>query len=161
MAIGSSNFSTARVYQGLQGKIKLTLAASDNSSASTTEAGSSTLLHVRNWQLSHSAEGVRYGQMSASGTVYEKIRPGMRSWSLDITAYWDPADNMTDDLLPGRLVHVWLYPIGETRSGVPLEAVYSGPAYVESVDRTGAYDGLIEVSINLAGAGTLAYAEQA
>lgn len=134
------------VHTGRNGLVKMTLATADGSTPSATEPlfGLGTL---RSWSINHSSANIDVTTMTESSTVYTKMVGGIKSWSSSLSMLWDDTDGtlISANLVPGRYVHVWVYPVGNGNDS------YDGIAIIDSVDRSASHDGVVEMSISLTG----------
>jgi predicted secreted protein len=137
------------VHTGRNGLVKMTLANADGTTPSASEplTGLGTL---RSWSINHSSSNVDVTTMTTSTTIYTKMIAGVKSWSSSLSMLWDDADTTltSGNLVPGRYVNIWIYPMGSAD-------VYSGIAIIDSIDRSASHDGVVEMSISLTGHDTL------
>ena len=75
-----------------------------------------------------------------------------KSWTASFNAYWDPTDtNGQEALAEGAEVTLNLYPTGNSSANY----YWVGSAIVNSVSKSGSFDGLVEASFSVTGNGEL------
>lgn len=92
---------------------------------------------VRNWSSNESAERI---DASVIGTCQKKFVAGAVETTVDLQCWWDPADTGQGNFAIGQEVAVELYPGGDASSAV----YYSGTMMIDSIQRTGGVDGIVE-----------------
>ena len=118
-------------------------------SEGTIKVGANAVSELRSYSISQEAETI---EKSAMGDSYRSFEIGMQSWSGSCDVYWDETDtNGQGALIPGASVTLNVYPEGAT-SG---DYFYSGTALVTSVERSAAFDGMVEASVSFTGTGGL------
>lgn len=107
------------------------------------------VLEVRDFSIESSSEVVNDTVM---GDDWMSNKATQKSWSATVNCYYDSGD--TDGQLAldeGSEVTLNLYPEGKTSQ----KAYYYGSVIVTSVSRSQSFDGLVEVTFNGTGNGTL------
>jgi predicted secreted protein len=134
------------IYTGRNGLVKLALATTEGGTPGTDPSAVTGLGTLRSWTIDHKANLIDITTMVSSGLVYSKVMPGIRSWSASFSMLWDDADTTLSsaNLVPGRYVHVWIYPHGSSD-------VYNGVAAIETVHANANHDGLVEMSLTITG----------
>lgn len=120
------------VYKGYSGNIKV---------------GTSTVGEMSEWTLDVSAD---ISDTSAFGDEWKKKTALQKDWTGSCTGRLDPADTGQVALAIGAEVNLEFY-IDATKKFV-------GAAIVESISRSAAVAGVIEVTFNFTGNGALSYA---
>jgi len=111
--------------------------------------GANAVAEVRDWSLEISAEIVNDTVM---GDSWMTNKSTMKSWTSSFNAYWDASDTTGQEaLVEGAEITLNLYPTGNTSANY----YWSGSAIVNSISKTGSFDGLIEASFSVTGNGTL------
>ena len=114
--------------------------------------GSNTVAEVRSWSLSEEADMY---ETTVLGNANKTFSAGTKSWSGSCEAYVDEGDtNGQLALAAGSTAAVGFYFEGVT-SG---DTYWSGNAIVTSTEKSGALDGLVELTVNFQGTGALSTA---
>lgn len=111
--------------------------------------GSNAVAEVRDFSLESSSEIVNDTVM---GDDWMTNKATQKSWSATVNCYYDSSD--TDGQLAldeGSEVTLNLYPEGNTST----KKYYYGSVIVTSISRSQSFDGLVEITFNGTGNGTL------
>jgi len=112
--------------------------------------GSNAVAEIRDWSLEITSEVVNDTVM---GDTWMTNKSTQKSWTASFNAYWDPTDsNGQETLVEGAEVTLNMYPTGNSS----LNYYWAGSAIVNSVSKSGSFDGLIEASFSVTGNGPLA-----
>jgi hypothetical protein len=112
--------------------------------------GSNAVAEIRDWSLEITSEIINDTVM---GDTWMTNKATQKSWTASFNAYWDPTDSLGQEgLTEGTEVTLNLYPTGNSSSNY----YWSGSAIVNSVSKSGSYDGFIEASFSVTGNGPLA-----
>ena len=111
--------------------------------------GTNAVAEVRDFSLESSSEIVNDTVM---GDDFMTNKATQKSWSATVNCYYDSSDTTGQLALDeGATVTLNLYPEGNT-SG---KTYYTGSVIVTSISRSQSFDGLVEVTFNGIGTGTL------
>jgi hypothetical protein len=111
--------------------------------------GTNAVAEVRDFSLESSSEIVNDTVM---GDDFMTNKATQKSWSATVNCYYDSSDTTGQLALDeGATVTLNLYPEGNT-SG---KTYYTGSVIVTSISRSQSFDGLVEVTFNGTGTGTL------
>jgi len=111
--------------------------------------GANAVAEIRDWSLEITSEVVNDTVM---GDTWMTNKATQKSWTASFNAYWDPSDtNGQETLVEGAEITLNLYPTGNSSSNY----YWAGSAIVNSVSKSGSFDGLIEASFSVTGNGTL------
>lgn len=113
------------------------------------KVGTNTVAEVRNWSISETADTIEDTTMNDTSRTYQA---GLKSWSGNLTAFWDETDtNGQVALTVGSSAVLNLYPEGATTGDI----YYSGTAIINSVGISVPTGGMIERSLGFQGSGAL------
>jgi hypothetical protein len=113
------------------------------------KVGTNTVAEVRNWSISETADTIEDTTMNDTSRTYPA---GLKSWSGNLTAFWDETDtNGQVALTIGSSAVLNLYPEGATTGDI----YYSGTAIINSVGISVPTGGMIERSLGFQGSGAL------
>jgi hypothetical protein len=123
--------------------------ANHTGSEGIVKVGTNNIAEVRSWTLTNTADTIEDTTMGDSWRTHQSV---LSAWSGQIVCYWDETDTTGQGALTsGASVAVKLYPEGATAGDI----YYSGNALVTSIERTAAFDGLVEATFAFQGTGTL------
>jgi len=111
--------------------------------------GANAVGEVRDFSVEQTSEVVADTVM---GDSWVSNKATLKSWTASVNMYWTGDDTGQVALTVGSLVSLKLYPRGNTSTYEEL----SGDAIVTSVSQSQSFDGMVELSISVTGAGTLA-----
>jgi len=113
------------------------------------KVGTNTIAEVRSFTLNRTIATVEDTSM---GDVWTTHKVTMKSWSGQVSCYWDKSDTTGQGALDvGNEVTLKLYPEGSS-SG---DTEYSGSAIISSIEKQVPHDGMVEVTFNFQGNGPL------
>ena len=111
--------------------------------------GAVAIAEVRDWSVETTAAMVNDTVM---GDVWTTSKATQKSWSATVNCYLDAADLTGQGVLvEGAEVTLNLYPSGNTSTNQE----YTGTVIVGTVSRSGAHDGMVEISFSATGTGAL------
>jgi hypothetical protein len=117
------------------------------------KVGSNAIAEVRSFSITQEAATATDTVM---GDEWETQKVTMKSWSGQLSCYWDSADTTGQGALTiGAEVTLKLYPEGTTSGDQEL----SGTAIIKSIENQAAHDGLVEASFSFQGTGALTIEE--
>jgi len=124
-----------------------------------THTGSEGLIHIgtdllgelKSWSLSESAGTIETTTLSDSAKTFVV---GTTEWSGSCDCHLDEGDTAQTALTAGASVTIKFYFEGATTG----DKYYSGTALVESIERNGAMDDMVNASFSFKGTGVLALA---
>ena len=124
-----------------------------------THTGSEGLIHIgtdllgelKSWSLSESAGTIETTKLSDSAKTFAV---GTTEWSGSCDCFLDEGDTAQTALTAGASVTLKFYFEGSTTG----DKYYSGTALVESIERNGAIDDMVNASFSFKGTGVLALA---
>ncbi len=124
-----------------------------------THTGSEGLIHIgtdllgelKSWSLSESAGTIETTKLSDSAKTFAV---GTTEWSGSCDCFLDEGDTAQTALTAGASVTLKFYFEGATTG----DKYYSGTALVESIERNGAIDDMVNASFSFKGTGVLALA---
>ena len=115
--------------------------------------GSETnVAQVRSWSVNNTAEVLDATVMNPSGVTYRTNVASFLAWDGSASLLWDNAADAGQALcVPGNTVSVVFYPEGFSAG----DQTYTGDAIITAVNRTGSFDGLVEMEVTFSGTGAL------
>jgi predicted secreted protein len=115
--------------------------------------GSETnVAQVRSWTVNNTAEVLDATVMNPSGVTYRTNIASFLAWDGSASLLWDNAADSGQALcVPGNTVSVVFYPEGFEAG----DQTYYGDAIITAVNRTGSFDGLVEMEVTFSGTGAL------
>jgi hypothetical protein len=124
-----------------------------------THTGSEGLVHIgtdlvgelKSWSVSESAGTIDTTKLSDSAKTF---KVGTTEWSGSCEVFLDELDTAQTALTSGASVTVKFYFEGATTG----DKYYTGTALVDSIDRNGAIDDIVNASFNFKGTGALTLA---
>jgi predicted secreted protein len=118
-------------------------------SEGTVKVGANTIAEIRSYSIEESADTLEDTTM---GDVARTYKSSLTTYTGTIDVLWDETDTTGQGALTiGSSVTLNLYPEGASTGDV----YYSGTAIVTGRSISGAYDGLVEMSITVQGNGAL------
>lgn len=115
--------------------------------------GTNVVAELRSWSLDITQDTI---EDSTMGDTFRTYTTGMKSWSGQLTCYWDEADtNGQMALLPlgtnaGTATATFL-PEGTATAATS----YSGVVVITGANHSAAFDGMVEATYSFQGTGTL------
>jgi predicted secreted protein len=115
--------------------------------------GTSAVAELRSWSLDITQDTI---EDSTMGDTFRTYTTGMKSWSGQLTCYWDESDtNAQMALAPlgtnAGTATVTLLPEGTSTAAT----TYSGVVVVTGCSHTASFDGMVEATYSFQGTGTL------
>jgi hypothetical protein len=111
--------------------------------------GTNAVAEVRDFSLESSSEIVNDTVM---GDDFMTNKATQKSWSATVNCYYDSSDtNGQLALDEGTTATLNLYPEGNTTG----KTYYTGSVIITSISRSQSFDGLVEITFNGTGTGTL------
>ena len=126
--------------------------------------GTDEVLNIRSFSIEETQETIDATAMDVNGVSYRTTKPTFKSWSGSMDVYWTADDSVTNvaDAMaftkPGSTevtLHFW--PTGDDVTG---DIEYTGNAYITGRTISSSVDGMIEMSISVAGTGALTTANK-
>ena len=112
------------------------------------KVGVAAVGEVTNFSVEVTADTV---ECTAMGDTYRGYLTSFKNWTASVDVHWDPDDAGQTAFVVGTEITLVIYPEGNTSGDVEL----TGSAFVTSVSKSAAFDGLVEASITLQGNGAL------
>jgi hypothetical protein len=110
------------------------------------------LAELRSWTITETADTMEDTTMGDSWRTYQSV---LKAWTGSAVCYWDETDTGAQmALTAGASITLTVYPEGIS-SSAPADTYYSGSAIVTSIERTAAFDGMVESTFNFQGSGAL------
>jgi len=104
---------------------------------------------IKDWTLDTSSSTVGSSTM---GNDWETNKPTLKAWSASFNAIWDDSDATGQGAVTeGSEITIKIYPTGNTTGNIE----WSGACIVETVNKSGSVDGLVEASFSVKGNGAL------
>lgn len=122
--------------------------ANHTGSEGVVKIGTNTISEVRSFTLTETADTIEDTTMGDSSRTY---KTGMKTFTGSVVCYWDETDTAQIALTVGSSVTLNLYPEGNSTG----DKYYSGTVLVTSIERTAAFDGMVEATFSFQGTGTL------
>ena len=130
-----------------------------------THTGSDGLIHIgtdllgelKSWSLSESAGTIETTKLSDTAKTFAV---GTTEWSGSCDCFLDETDTAQTALTAGASVTIKFYFEGASTSS-PADKYYTGTALVESIERNGAIDDMVNASFSFKGTGVLTLATAA
>ena len=116
--------------------------------------GTDLLGELKSWSVTENATMIDTTVMSDTAQTFSA---GSTSWSGSCEAFLDETDTAQTALTSGASVTLKFYFEG-TSTVNPADQYYTGTALVESIDRSGATDDILNVSFSFRGTGALTLA---
>jgi len=125
--------------------------ATHTGSEGLIKVGSDTIGELKSWSLSESAGTIETTTLSDSAKTFVV---GTTEWSGSCDCFLDENDGGQTALTAGASVTLKFYFEGATTG----DKYYSGTALVESIERSGSSDDMVNTSFNFKGTGVLSLA---
>lgn len=156
----------------------MTLLADGNNIHSGTQGviyvGTDKVLNIRSFSLEETMETIDATTMDTDGVTHRTTRPTFQGWNGSFECYWtvteaydetaDPnvLESASSDAMtftrPGKtLVEVHFWPTGDSQ----YELEYKGSGYITNRTISSAVDGMVEMSVTIAGTGAVTTATKA
>ena len=111
--------------------------------------GANAVAEVKEWSISESGDTI---EDTILGETARSFKPGNTEWEGSMGCFWDETDtNGQGALTIGAEVTLNLYPEGNASSDV----YYTGSAIITGIERSAAFDGMVEASYSFKGNGAL------
>jgi len=124
--------------------------ANHTGSEGIVKIGTYTMAEVRSYTLTETGDTI---EDSTMGDSYRTYKGGMKSWTGSVVCYWDETDSAQSALTVGASVTLNLYPEGNTAG--TSEKYFTGSVIVTSIERSAAFDGMVEATFSFQGNNTL------
>lgn len=128
--------------------------ANHTGSEGVVKIGTSTLSEVRSFSITETGDVIEDSTMGDASRTY---KAGMKTFTGSVVCFYDETDTAQIALTVGAGVTLNLYPEG-TGSG---DKFYSGSVLITSIERSAAFDGMVEATFAFQGTGTLTLSTQA
>ena len=125
--------------------------ATHNGSEGLVHIGTDAVGELKSWSVTENATMIDTTVLSDTAQTFSA---GSTSWSGSCEAFLDETDTAQTALTSGASVTLKFYFEGATSS----DKYYTGTALVESIDRSGATDDIVNVSFSFRGTGALTLA---
>lgn len=122
--------------------------ATHTGSEGVVKIGTYTMAETRSYTLTETGDTI---ENSVMGDSYRTYAAGMKTFTGSIVCYWDETESAQGALTVGASVTLNLFPEG-TSTG---DKYYSGSVLVTSIERSAAFDGMVEATFSFQGTGTL------
>jgi hypothetical protein len=122
--------------------------ANHTGSEGVVKIGTNTLGEVRSFTITETGDTIEDSTMGDSSRTY---KAGMKTFTGSVVCYWDETDTAQIALTVGASVTLNLYPEGTTTG----DKYYTGSVLVTSIERSAAFDGMVETTFSYQGTGTL------
>ena len=128
--------------------------ANHTGSEGVVKIGTNTISEVRSFTITETGDTIEDSTMGDASRTY---KAGMKTFTGSVVCFWDETDTAQIALTVGAGVTLNLYPEG-TGTG---DKYYSGSVLVTSIERSAAFDGMVETTFSFQGTGTLTLSTQA
>ena len=122
--------------------------ANHTGSEGVVKIGTNTISEVRSFSLTETGDIIEDSTMGDASRTY---KAGMKTFTGSVVCYWDETDTAQIALTVGASVTLNLYPEGTTTG----DKYYTGSVLVTSIERSAAFDGMVETTFSFQGTGTL------
>ena len=122
--------------------------ANHTGSEGVVKIGTNTISEVRSFTITETGDTIEDSTMGDASRTY---KAGMKTFTGSVVCYWDETDTAQIALTVGASVTLNLYPEG-TATG---DKYYTGSVLVTSIERSAAFDGMVETTFSYQGTGTL------
>jgi len=122
--------------------------ATHTGSEGVVKIGTFTMAETRSYTLTETGDTI---EDSVMGDSYRTFKTGMKSWTGSVVCFWDEAESAQSALTVGASVTLNLYPEGNAST----DKYYTGTVLVTSIERSAAFDGMVEATFSFQGTGTL------
>jgi len=122
--------------------------ANHSGSEGVVKIGTYTMAETRSYTLTETGDTI---ENSVMGDSYRTYAAGMKTFTGSIVCYWDETESAQGALTVGASVTLNLYPEGNAST----DKYYTGTVLVTSIERSAAFDGMVEATFSFQGTGTL------
>jgi hypothetical protein len=122
--------------------------ANHSGSEGVVKIGTFTMAETRSYTLTETGDTI---EDSVMGDSYRTFKTGMKSWTGSVVCFWDETESAQSALTAGASVTLNLYPEGNAST----DKYYTGTVLVTSIERSAAFDGMVEATFSFQGTGTL------
>ena len=122
--------------------------ATHTGSEGVVKIGTFTMAETRSYTLTETGDTI---ENSVMGDSYRTYAAGMKTFTGSIVCYWDETESAQGALTVGASVTLNLYPEGNAST----DKYYTGTVLVTSIERSAAFDGMVEATFSFQGTGTL------
>jgi len=122
--------------------------ANHTGSEGVVKIGTNTISEVRSFTITETGDTIEDSTMGDASRTY---KAGMKTFTGSVVCYWDETDTAQIALTVGASVTLNLYPEGTTTG----DKYYTGSVLVTSIERSAAFDGMVETTFSFQGTGTL------
>ena len=122
--------------------------ANHTGSEGVVKIGTNTISEVRSFTITETGDTIEDSTMGDASRTY---KAGMKTFTGSVVCYWDETDTAQIALTVGASVTLNLYPEGTTTG----DKYYTGSVLVTSIERSAAFDGMVETTFSYQGTGTL------
>lgn len=127
--------------------------ANHTGSEGVVKIGTYTMAETRSYTLTETGDTIEDSVMGDSSRTY---KAGMKTFTGSVVCYWDETESAQGALTVGASVTLNLFPEGNTAA--QSEKYYTGTVIVTSIERSAAFDGMVEATFSFQGTGTLTLA---
>ena len=128
--------------------------ANHTGSEGVVKIGTNTIGEVRSFTITETGDTIEDSTMGDASRTY---KAGMKTFTGSVVCFWDETDTAQIALTVGASVTLNLYPEGTTTG----DKYYTGSVLVTSIERSAAFDGMVETTFSFQGTGTLTLSTQA
>ena len=122
--------------------------ATHTGSEGVVKIGTFTMAETRSYTLTETGDTI---EDSVMGDSYRTFKTGMKGWTGSVVCFWDETESAQSALTAGASVTLNLYPEGNAST----DKYYTGTVLVTSIERSAAFDGMVEATFSFQGTGTL------
>jgi len=122
--------------------------ANHTGSEGVVKIGTNTIGEVRSFTITETGDTIEDSTMGDASRTY---KAGMKTFTGSVVCFWDETDTAQIALTVGASVTLNLYPEGTTTG----DKYYTGSVLVTSIERSAAFDGMVETTFSFQGTGTL------
>ena len=122
--------------------------ANHSGSEGVVKIGTYTMAETRSYTLTETGDTI---EDSVMGDSYRTFKTGMKGWTGSLVCFWDETESAQSALTVGASVTLNLYPEGNAST----DKYYTGTVLVTSIERSAAFDGMVEATFSFQGTGTL------
>ena len=122
--------------------------ATHKGSEGTVKIGTDTVAEIKDWSITESGDTLEDTTMGDTSRTFQS---SLTTFTGSLSCFWDEDDTAQGNLIIGASVALNVYPEG----AVNPDTFYSGTAFVTSIDRNAAFDGMVEATFGFQGTGVL------
>jgi len=123
--------------------------ANHTGSEGVIHSGTNAVAEVRSWTLTETGDTI---EDSIMGDSYRTYKAGMKTWTGSVVTFWDETDtNGQSTFTVGSSITIKFYAEGASTG----DTYYYGSGLVTSVERSAAFDGMVEATYSFQGTGSL------